>query len=180
MRRFDLVGGFFVRLGRWWIGLVREFPFLVRVPVIAGGTEAMSTQQTFISLGNTDSPSEFDEIAEVKSIGGPNEDSEELDATHLRSPGSYREHLQSFKDGGELPLVMNFIPGDGSQDSITGLRAVYASGEFRGYKITYPDTTTCEFLAYVKAIGSPAAVGAVLELNVTLRITGATTWTEAA
>lgn len=179
MRRFDFNGGWFVRLGRRWLGLVREFPFFVSVPLIAGGTDAVATQNTYISIGDSASPNTFTEIAEVKSIGGPNEDSEELDATHLRSIGGYREFLQSFKDGGELPLVMNFIPGDASQNSITGLRKLFQTGATRGYKITYPDGTTCAFDAYVKAMGVPVSVGAVLELNATLRISGATVWDEA-
>lgn len=179
MRRFDCVGGWFVRVGRRWLGLVLEFPFVVSLPVIAGGTDAVSTQNTYISIGDSASPNTFTEIAEVKSIGGPNEDSEELDATHLRSTGGYREFLQSFKDGGEVPLVMNFIPSDASQNSTTGLRKLFQTGATRGFKITFPDTTTCAFDAYVKAIGTPVAVGAVLELNATLRISGATVWDEA-
>ena len=143
-------------------------------------SDAVSTQNTYISIGDSASPNTFTEIAEVKSIGGPNEDSEELDTTHLRSVGGYREYIQSFKDGGELPLTMNFLPTDGSQDSVTGLRALYTSGAIRGFKITYHDTTTCTFDAYVKAMGVPVDVGSVLELNSTLRITGATTWTESA
>ena len=142
-------------------------------------SQAMSAQGTFIGKGDGTSPENFAEIAEVASIGGPNETSDEIEVTHLRSTGGYREFLQSFKDGGELPLVMNFIPGDGTQDSLTGLRAEFQTGAKKNYQITFPDTTTCTFEAFVKSIGTPIAVGEKLSLNCTLRVVGATTWVQA-
>ncbi len=137
-------------------------------------TQAVATQQTYISFLDTGSPaSPTGELAEVKAIP-IGETSEELDATHLRSPGSYREYLQSFKDGNDVPLVLNFIPGDTSQQS---LRTRWDTGSVDGYRVTFPDGSYCEFLAYVSAMGVPVTVGAVLELNASLRITGPTTWT---
>jgi predicted secreted protein len=177
MKRFDFVGGWFVRLGRKWFGLVAEFPFVYSCPVICGGTDATSSQDTYISVGDSASPNTFTEIAEVKSIGGPNEDSEELDATHLRSTGGYREFLQSFKDGGELPCNCNYLPGNATHQTI---RTLFQSGATRGWKITYPDTSYVTFDGYVKAVGSTAAVGAILEGSFTIRISGAVTLVEAA
>lgn len=143
-------------------------------------SEAMSSQGTYISTSNGDSPETFTELAEVTNIGGPNETSEEIDVTHLRSPGAYREFIQSFKDGGELPLTLNFIPGSISQGSIAGIRADYQANPqtVKRRQITYPDGSTCVFSSFVKGIGTAAAVGEKLSLDVTLRISGATTWTE--
>lgn len=143
-------------------------------------TEAMSAQNTYISTGNGASPEVFTEIAEVVSIGGPNEKADEIEATHLRSPGGYREFIQSFKDGGEVPLELNFIPNNATQDSSTGLRSEFASGATKNRKITFPDGTTCIFAAWVKAIGTPIQVGNKLSLNVTIRVVGPTDWDEAA
>jgi predicted secreted protein len=169
MKRFDFVGGWFVRLGRKWFGLVAEFPFVYSCPVICGGTDATSSQGTYISVGDASSPNTYTEIAEVKSIGGPNEDSEELDATHLRSTGGYREFLQSFKDAGELPCNCNFIPANATHQTV---RTLYQSGAVRGWKITYPDGSYDEFVGYVKAVGRTAAVGSILEGSFTIRISG--------
>ncbi len=143
-------------------------------------SDAMSAQGTYISKGNGASPEVFTEIAEVATIGGPNETSDEIEVTHLRTVGGYREYLQSFKDGGELPLTLNFIPNNATQDSLTGLRSEFQSGAVKNYRITYPDTSTCIFAAYVKSIGSPANVGDKLSMECALRITGATVWDEAA
>lgn len=141
-------------------------------------SDAMSTQGTYIATSEGGSPEVFGELAEVKNIGGPNETSEELDVTHLRSPGAYKEYIQSFKDGGELPLTMNFVSGSASQ---VALMADYEANPqtIRRRKITYPDGSSCVFSSFVKARNTPVAVGAVLELQVTLRITGAVIWDRA-
>ena len=144
-------------------------------------TEAMSAQGTYIATGDASSPEGFTaEVAEVKNIGGPDEKADEIDVTHLRSPGGYREFIQSFKDGGELPLTMNFLPSDNTQDSSSGLRADFQSGAIKNRRIFYPDGTTCTFASWVKGIGTGAQVGNALELNVTLRLVGPTVWEEAA
>lgn len=142
-------------------------------------TQAMSAQGTFIGKGDGASPENFAEIAEVKNIGGPDEKADEIDVTHLRSPEGYREFIQSFKDGGEIPLTLNFIPSSATQDSTNGLRAEFQSGAIKNYQITYPDGTTCTFAAWVKQCGNAAQVGNALEFNVTLRMVGPTTWNEA-
>lgn len=135
-------------------------------------SDAMSSQDTYISVGDAASPNTYTEIAEVKSIPGPNETSEDIDVTHLRSTGGYREFVASFKDGGELQCTSNFLPGNSTHQT---LRSLYASREVRGWSITYPDTSVDYFDAYVKGIGRTSAVGAALEASFTLRITGAVT-----
>lgn len=144
-------------------------------------TEALSSQNAYISTGNGASPEVFTEIAEVKHIGGPNEKADESDVTHLRSPGGYREFIPSFKDGGELPLELNFIPGNATQDSVTGLRYEFQQNPIptKNRRITFPDGTTATFAAWVKAIGTDLNVGNPMMLNVTLRIVGPTDWNEA-
>lgn len=141
-------------------------------------SNAISTQGVYIGTSDGASPESFGELAEVKSIGGPNETSEELDVTHLRSPGAYKEYIQSFKDGGELPITMNFVSGSTSQ---LALMADYEATPqtVRRRQITYPDGSSCVFSSFVKARNTPVAVGAVLELQVTLRISGAVIWTYA-
>lgn len=141
-------------------------------------SDAMSAQGTYISKGTLTSPPTYTEIAEVVSIGGPNESSEEIDVTHLRSTGGYREFLQSFKDGGELPLELNFLPINPTQDGQTGLRADFQSGTVYPWKITYPDGSYLTFDGYVKAIANSAAVGQKLTFNVTIRVSGVVSLTE--
>jgi len=139
MRRWDFVGGIFLRVGRWWIGLVQTFPFFCRVPVIAGGTDATSTNGAYIEIAAggspIGSPPTMMEVAEVVNIGGPNPDSEELDATHLRSPNRTREYIPSFLLPGECPITVNWVP---AEESHQRLMALYESGETVAARVHYP------------------------------------------
>jgi hypothetical protein len=136
-------------------------------------SDAISAQNTYFSNGDGASPEVFTELAEVVSIGGPNETSEEIDVTHLRSTGGYREFIQSFKDGGEIPMELNMINANTTQQS---LRTDFQAGTVRNRRITFPDGTTCTFSAFVKGIGAGAQVGSKLSSSVTMRVVGETTW----
>lgn len=135
-------------------------------------SDAMSSQGTYIStLVDGSSPAQWIELAEVTNIGGPRETSEELDVTHLRSPGAYREFIQSFKDGGELPLTLNFLPSNATQNAY---RADFEADPqpVRTRRITWPDGGTDTFSSFVKGVGRQAQVGQKLTLDITLRISG--------
>ncbi len=144
-------------------------------------SQAIAAANTYIAKGDGASPQSYTagEIAEVVKIGGPKPDSEEIDVTHLRSPARTREYIQSFLIPGEVPLELNWIPSDGSQDEVTGLIADYYSGAVKSFRIFYPDGSTDTFSAYVKNYEHPADTGAKLALMVTLRVTGVVTFVSA-
>jgi len=137
-------------------------------------SDGISSQGTYIMLGSGASPQTFAEIPECSTIPGPAGTSDELDFTHLRSTGGYREYKQSFKDNDDMTLECNYIPGDATQ---AALRALYLSGDVTGFVKHYPDGSTDAFDAYVKSASSPAAVGDKLKFTVTLRVTGAPVFT---
>ncbi len=137
-------------------------------------SDGISSQGTYLTIGNGASPEVFTEIPECTTIPGPAGTSDEIDFTHLRSVGGYREYKQSFKDNDDMTLECNYIPGDPVQ---ANLRAAYLSGTVTNFVKHYPDNSTDAFSAYVKSASSPAAVGDKLKFTVTLRITGAPVFT---
>ncbi len=132
-------------------------------------SNAISAQGTYFGTGDGASPEDFGELAEVVSIGGPNQTSEEIDVTHLRSMSGYREFIQSFKDSGELPLECNYVPGSLSQAAIL---AEFDTGTIKTRRIFYPDGATDTFSAYVKGITRGAVVGNKIPMNITFRLVG--------
>ncbi len=166
--------GVSVRVHRRYYGMffTGGWPFR-SLPVIAGGSDAISTAGVYLETGDGVSPETFTEVAEVFSFGGPNEDSEEIDVTHLRSPGRRREYIQSYLDAGELPINMNWVTGDAAQEALI---AEYDTGTINNRRLNFPDGSVLTFQAYVKSRSTPAAVGEKLVRNVTLRITGDVSW----
>ncbi len=133
-------------------------------------SEAISAQGTTLEVAFSDgSPDDFSLIPEVRSIGGPSDKAEEIDVTHLGSTGGRREFIQGFKDSDDCAVEMNYVPANTIQSDFLDL---YASGDKKGYKVTWPDGATLEFTAFIKGRGRPVQVGNAIVITATLRITG--------
>ncbi len=112
-------------------------------------------------------------IGGLTSIGEISPSADEIDVTSLDSVGSYKEFLQGFKDSGELQLKGFLIKGDTGQAE---LRTGFTSGTPSAVVVTFPDTTTVSFNAYVKSFTMGAAeINGAVGFGATLRITGAVT-----
>lgn len=133
---------------------------------------------TTIAKGDGGAPEVFAVIAEVISIDGPSLDSDDVEVTHLLSPGGYREYKGGLKEPGEIALELNFLPGNASQDAVTGLIKEYNDQTYKNYKITWPFTPakTCVVSARVKTMGSTTPVDDRLTASVTLKLSGPPVW----
>ena len=110
-------------------------------------------------------------VAELHSINGLNLDSDEIDVTHLESPGGYEEVIQTVRRTGTVTIEGNFVPGNAGQ---AALYADYLTGSIDTYVISFPEAmaTEWEFDAFVKAApsteaGRDDAVSFTAELRVT-------------
>lgn len=109
-------------------------------------------------------------VGALTSVGEITPDSEELDATTLDSAGGYREFLQGFKDSGELSLTGYHDKTNVGQDT---MRTLYSSGAIGYFWVTFPDSTTVAFRAYVKSHTAGAAdVDGIVGFGCSLRISG--------
>lgn len=120
------------------------------------------------------------EIAEVVEIGGPGMEIEVLDATHLRSPNFWREKIGGVKDGGEISLTVNYIPGDVSHDASTGLLSAFTgakSAPIDAYTLVFPDddATTWTIPGFVSSFEPGAAFEDKLTAEITITVSGAPT-----
>lgn len=122
------------------------------------------TQIHYAPVGETT----FTQVAEVKSISGPNMSKDQIEVTHLNSPGSYREYLDSFKDGGEVTLECNFEPTqheailtDFNSDTPRDFKIVWGSSGFQW-----------TFMGFYKSVSSAAAVGDALKATIVIKVTG--------
>jgi hypothetical protein len=57
-------------------------------------------------------------LAEVISLGLPNPQVSDVEATHFNSPGRAREYIQGLIDNGEIPIGINYDAGSATDDQV--------------------------------------------------------------
>jgi hypothetical protein len=112
-------------------------------------------------------------IGEVKDIGGPNQKVDTYDTTHYMSPGSYREFMASFIDGGEITVKGNMISDDATQEAFL---ADFQNRQKREMILLWPaNIASLTFDAVITGYDNAQALDGVLEFNATLKISGKVT-----
>ena len=112
-------------------------------------------------------------IGSLRSISEIKADSEAIDVTTLDAANGYKTYVQGMKDLGEVTLEGFFESGNTGQ---TALRTLYQSGASTAFTVTFPDSTTASFSAFVKsyALGAAQVDGAV-GFTAVLRLLGGVT-----
>ena len=123
-----------------------------------GTTLSCTVDQTPVSIGRLRS------ISEIKA------DSQAIDVTCLDAADGYKTYTQGYKDLGEVTLEGFFDSENQGQNT---LRALYATGSTVPFTVTFPDSSTVSFSAFVKshAVGAAEVDGAV-GFTAVLRICG--------
>ncbi|MGZ8328096.1 MAG: phage tail tube protein [Allosphingosinicella sp.] len=124
------------------------------------------------SLGTPD----FVELVEVVSFSLPDDEVDEVEVTHLKSPGKRREFRSTLIDGGTVDVELNYLPGSATDELI---RKCKAAGDVQPIEFVVPDevgdpaweVTTGGFVkGYARG---PFAAGDKVSATVRLRISGA-------
>jgi hypothetical protein len=130
----------------------------------------------YLSTDNTEA--NLTELAEVVDTTFPQDESDEVDATHLKSPGARKETLLGLIDGGEVTLNLNYVPGGPTDLLLTDAKETRTK---RKVRFVIPDdsgtgaadwniVTSCRVKRYAPdTMSAGAKIGAVA----VLRITGA-------
>jgi hypothetical protein len=163
---------FFVRVRRWWYGVGLSRPFVYAVPYIAGGSDGLPAQGSYLLMADEPglAPAGYSEIAEVTNISGGGGTTERIDFTHLRSPNRRREYKPSFIDSGILSFTIQYIPENASH---VQLLAYLDSQEEFSLREVFPDGNGWDYFGYIASAEKTGQdVGGKLQLNVTYQITG--------
>lgn len=112
-------------------------------------------------------------VGHITTIGGPNMSAATIDTTDHDS--TWAEFAAGMKDAGEVTFDVNFM-------STTSQKAVRDDlGTAATYVIEFPGGTSVSFSAIVTAFGmSAGGVNDKLSSSVTLKVSGAPTWTDPA
>lgn len=92
-----------------------------------GGELHLSTDNTEANLV---------ELAEVRDVSFPQDEADEHEVTHLKSPGRRKEFIQGLIDGGEMTATLNYDPGSATDLLLT---AAKDTGTTRKLRIVIPD-----------------------------------------
>lgn len=131
--------------------------------------------ELWVSSDNTEA--NLVELAEVRECTFPQDEVEESDATHLKSPGRRREFKAGLIDGGEFTATLNYVPGSATDLLLTGAKV---DGTTRKIRIVIPDdsgTGAADWnmvtSAFVKRYAPDTMVpGEVITATATFRVTG--------
>ena len=140
-------------------------------------TAAVSGVGTRFALrSGSSSPFTFTNAAEVLSIGGPEISAAEIEVSSLDSTGGYKEYITGLRDGGTIALELNWV-GSNAQQVLLRDRAILPTAFV--YRITWPNSpaTVATFSAVCTKFGMNTESGSAVKASVSLRITGAVTWT---
>jgi predicted secreted protein len=122
------------------------------------------------------SPDLYVALAEVKSITPPSADVDQVEVTHMQSPGRYREFVSGLIDSGEASFEMNFIPGSTSDQRIFELLNLPTGvSRRRSCRISYPNGRTWTFDGEITGYEPDIPFDDAMTATVTLKVSGAVT-----
>ena len=110
-------------------------------------------------------------IGAVDAIGDIGITADEIEDT-VYGTGGWKTFVQGLKDGGTFDLTLNYDKADASHVRLT---KAYVSGTSALYTITFPDTSTFKFTAFVSGVGIAVPKDEKVQRTFTFRIDGKTT-----
>jgi len=109
-------------------------------------------------------------IANVDSIGDISLSADEIEDTTYGSNG-WKTFVQGLKDGGTFDLVLNY---DSTDTSNNRLITAFNAGTSTQYTVTFPDSSTFVFTAFVSGVGMAHPKDDKVQRTFTMRIDGKT------
>lgn len=126
-------------------------------------------------IGDASSPPVYTDFCATVDVGEIGEEKPLIDITTLCS--NAREYRSGLADGLEIPLMVNFEPGD---TQIRALYAAYQAAAVQRFRLVTKDSPedAFEFTAIVRAWRITVPVGEKSSATFTLKITGPVVWVQ--
>lgn len=118
-----------------------------------------------IGVGETPAWTELDLVADLEM---PDEQVDEIEVTHMKSPDRRKQFIAGLIDGGEVAIPMNYIPGNPTDVLLQSLKA---SGENVLVEITLTATGTPEtYAGFLKGYARTAPINDKMTSTATFRL----------
>lgn len=120
-----------------------------------------------VRIGRGATPA-WKELALIGDIEMPDEQVDEVEVTHMKSPGRRRQFIAGLIDSGELAVPMNYIP---NSETDVLCKELKASGEEVIIEITLTaDGDPEQFTGFLKGYGRTAPVDDKMTAEATFRL----------
>lgn len=139
-------------------------------------TSATIGYGTAFKRGDGASPEAFTALAEVIDLGGPEMSKDTVDATHMASPSRYREFISGLRDGGEVSVMVNFVPGN---TTFANALTDFDADVTRNYQIVWADGSTLEFAGHMTGPAVTQPIDDKMTATFTYKVDGKPTFTAA-
>lgn len=128
---------------------------------------------TQFQRGNSDGPPEtFTNVHELIAFEPPDVQADDIEVSHLESPGGYKEYIRGMLDAGEVSFSINWDPT--GRATHAQIRTDYAAGTSRNYRFVLPGAIeTVTFPGYVKGLKRNVAPNGAITADITLKVSGA-------
>jgi len=143
-------------------------------------TEADIGYGTLFQTGADSSPEVWTTMGEVTNITPPEMSRDSVDATHEQSPNGWREFIPGLKDGGEVSLELNYVPGNASTLALMAELNLSGQSATKPRRILFTDGSFLEFDAFLTNFGPEAPIDDKMAASVTFKVTGRPLLTQAA
>lgn len=139
-------------------------------------SEASLGYGSYFQIEETDSPGQYTSLDEVFNITPPTMTVDQVDVTHMQSPGRRREFIDGLIDPGECSFEMNYIPGSASDIILLGiLDTPVGQDRSRTCRIIYPNGVKDTFEANLMNYEPGVPTDDKMTATVTWRVTGQVT-----
>lgn len=112
-------------------------------------------------------------VGEVMSISPPSISRDTPDATHMKSPGKWREFIAGLKDAGEVSVEIQSTP---SSAAFQAMVADFDNDAAEAYSIEFPDGASWSFSAFITGLEMDPPNDDKIMSTATFKITGAPTF----
>lgn len=139
-------------------------------------SNAMLGYGTILQMEKPDSPTVWLDLDEIFNVTPPSSETDQVDVTHMRSPGRRREFIDGLTDGGECSFEMNYIPGSDADDLLNAILDTAAgTSRRRNWRIVYPNSVTHTFYGNLQTYEPDVPTDDKMTATVTIKVSGAVT-----
>nr|WP_047166903.1 phage tail tube protein [Sphingomonas sp. Y57] len=116
-------------------------------------------------------------LAEVVEFNPPEMTRDSVEFTHFSSPDRWREYKPGLRDGGEVSLTYNLIPGEADDDQVADS---FAGDVVEEWQVEYPNGAKLDIKGFFTAHSAATPINDRMTGGATFKISGKPTITAAA